>query len=366
MRDVENEVRELLEERSADIELDPRIPARMVRRARRRRAMTAGAAGLCAAALALVVVAGLGALPISDGKTPVTPAPAEGEMPSSFVGVKEGELVLASTNTGEVLRVIADRSVVGSDDPEGDPEPPVRPALTPDRSAVYFSTFRPDVEGRAEIRLVGVPLEGGEPEDLGRGTAPAVSPDGDRLAYRNCAENGCGGALVILDVSSGEETRVEVGDAALHVGSVVWLRDGRFVVELTPPMDGSPYEYRVIDPARAPAELLDAPSVVTPPDTVRWGLYAYHASTGGVIVGQQRTEGRIGGVVQLADRLRLVSVDPDTGEVLATVMRRDWSQIHPDTSGRNLLLLDGRGRVYVSRDGGEPELMAEGFSDVDW
>ena len=351
MYDMENEVRELLQERSSDIGLDPRIPPRVVRRSRRRRVLTAGAAGLGAAALALVVVVGVRALPISDGKTPVTESPAPvDEMPSSFVGVKEGELVVASTETGEVLRVIADRSVVGPDDP------PVRPALTPDGSTVYFSTFRL-VEGRLERRLARVPLEGGNPEDLRLGTGPAVSPGGDRLAYRDCTDDGCS-RVVILDLGTGEETRVKLGDSDLGVGETVWLPDGRLSIELTPPMDGSPYEYRVIDPDRAPSNLIDARSLPSPaPGQVRWGLYGYHARTGGLVVGQEEPPGR---------RVRMVSVDPDTGEVLATVARGSWWQVHPDSSGRHLLLVDFRDRVYLSRDGGEPQLIAHGFSDVAW
>lgn len=237
---------------------------------------------------------------------------------------------------------------------------PQGPSLSPDGSAVYFSTFRPGVEGR---RLVRIPLEGGEPEDLGWGADPAVSPGGDRLAYRACTESGCGQELVVLDLRTGEETRVGSGDVDLQVGKTVWLPDGRLVVELLPPMDysyGSPY--RVIDPARAPPDLVDAPSLPNPPNTGEIGLYGYHAPTAGAIVGQfiQGEGPSPGGPV------RYVSVDPDTGEVLATVVRGGWWQVHPDASGRDLLLLDFRDRVYVSRDGSDPQPIAEGFSDLAW
>jgi hypothetical protein len=361
MHDLENEIKELLVERSHDIDLDPRIPAGVIRRSHRRRVLTASAVGLGAAALALVVVAGVRALPSEDSKPrpAETPNPLHEEMPSSFVGVKDGELVLASTETGEVLRVIADRSVIGTDDSE-DGIDLHGLALTPDRSTVYFSAIhiRP---GGEERRLARVPLEGGEPEDLGMGFDPGVSSDGDRLAYQGgCTESGCGGALVVLNLRTEEKTRVDVSEAELTVGDTVWLPDGRLVLELVPtPMDVGrrPYEYRVIDPARPPAKLIDAPSVPTARGTKTFGLYGYHPLTGGVVRGEERRRDQ---------PVRFVSVDPDTGEVLGTVVRGSWWEVHPDASGLHLLLLDFGDGVHISRDGGKPQLIAEGFSDVAW
>ena len=46
MPDIENEVRELLRERSEDIGFDPRIPSPVVRRSRRRRTTLIGVAGV--------------------------------------------------------------------------------------------------------------------------------------------------------------------------------------------------------------------------------------------------------------------------------------------------------------------------------
>jgi hypothetical protein len=279
-------------------------------------------------------------------------------MPSSFVGVKNGELVRASTETGEVLRVIANRSVIGTD-PEGGLDLHGL-ALTPDGSTVYFSTIHSRPSGEEDRRLASIPLEGGEPEDLGMGSDPEVSPDGDRLAYQGgCNEIGCGNALVVRDLRTEGEIRVDVGETELTVGETVWLPDGRLVVELVPtPMDvGRLYEYRVIDPARPPADLIHAPSVPTPRETKTFGLYGFHPQTGGVVRGEERQEDK---------PVRVVSVDPDTGETLETVLRGSWWQVHPDPIGRNLLLLDFRDRVYISRDGDEPQQIAGGFSDVAW
>lgn len=475
MRDVENEVRELLRERADDLRADPRIPERVVRRSRRRRGLVAGAAGLGAAAVVVVAVLAVRALaPRADDGAPATqtPSPAaktwrgiweytsredaraaqagtdaghmpwqadaeaflrvyayrddglgwgsvwfddsldlsdpdepgpltihigdcpdvattgcpreadvtierlvrrdrtgiwsvtavsvveiDDPIPSTFIGLRDGEVVLAETETGEVLAIIADRSVVGTPDPTLNPDfLDVAPALTPDRSAVYMAASREGVEGR---RLVRVPLDGGDPQDLGWGDEPAVSPAGDRLAYRSCTPDGCGRALVILDLAAGGSTRVGLSQSELLVGGTVWLPDGRLAVLVLPPGD-SPIEIRLVDPGAPPADLLDAAAVPDPEDgTARFGIYGLDGSTGGLVVGESCCRPTF-------QRQRFVAIDPDTGEVLRTVVRGGWWQVHPDVSGANLLLLDFRARVYVSRDGADPVLLAEGFSDVAW
>lgn len=474
MHDMENEVRVLLQERSGDIGLDPRIPTRVVRRSRLRRAATAGAAGLAAAALALVVVVGLRALSVSDGNAPAVESPsptvvAEGwrgiweyttreaaeaaqaqvdeghmpwqtdaeafleayatrsdgldwdeaffdetldisepdrsgpltihlgdcpevmdracpheadvtierllrrdrtgiwfvtalrkvanpiqaEVPSTFVGFADDAVVVASTETGEVLSTIAGPQVVGSRVLGADFFT-MTLALAPDRTAVYFSALEPGGAGR---RLMVAPLDGGHPEDLGPGTEPAPSPDGRRLAYVACTPDGCGGALVIRDLGTGAETRVPMGSSDMLLTPAGWLPDGRLAVNLYPGTSSA--SIRLIDPDRPPASLLAAPEVEPLRADVSWWGVGYHAPTGGLLVAEACCETR-------AVRGQIVSVDADSGRVLGTIARGGWWVVEPDASGRHLLLVDDQGRVYVSRDGDEPQLVAEGFSDVAW
>lgn len=364
MHDTENEVRELLRERSGDVGVDPRIPRRVVRRSHRRRALTAGSSVVGLAAAVLLATVGLRGLARStdDPTVPArepSPSPS-GEAPAvrppaTFVGSSSGAIVLVSAETGEIVRTIADAAQLGMPGPGFEPD---GLAVSPDGSTVYLSLYPEKIDGQ---RIVRVPVEGGELEDLGWGDDPAASPLGDVLAYRDCSRDLCGRALVLLDLASGRKTIVGLSDPEYLVGRPVWLADGRLAVPAYPPGD-SPGEIAVIDPVRPPADLLEAPTVPNPvPDTVRWGLYGSHAPTGGLIVGQEACCGATPGPIEM------VSVDPETGEVLARVVDGGWWQVHPDASGRHLLLLDEYGgRAYVAVDGGEPALVAEGFADVAW
>lgn len=108
----------------------------------------------------------------------------------------------------------------------------------------------------------------------------------------------------------------------------------------------------------APASLLAAPDLEPRADVSWWGI-GYHGPTGGLLVAEACC-----GTQEV--RSQIVSVDADSGLVLGTIVRGGWWIVAPDASGRHLLLVDDQGRVYVSRDGGEPQLVAEGFSDVVW
>ncbi len=475
MLDVENEMRELLQERAGDIGFDPRIPARVIRRSRRRRALTAGAAGLGAATLALVVVVGLRALSASDGGTPATesaaPSPTgvaetwrgiweyttredeeaaqaqvdEGhmpwqtgaeafleayatrqdglgwnrvffdesldisdpdesgpltihlgdcprvedracpheadvtierllrrdrtgiwsvtasvgtagstpaaEVPRTFVGVVDDAVVVASTERGEILSTIAGPELVGQR-VHGADFYTTTIALTPDRTAVYFSAFEPSGAGR---RLLLAPLDGGEPEDLGLGWDPLPSPDGGRLAFVECTPDRCGRALVIRDLGTGAETRVPIGSSALTLAA--WLPDGRLAVNLYPV--GPPTSIRLIDPDRPPASLLDAPEVEPLVAGAEWWGVGYDVRTGGLLVAEACCRPD-------APRTRIVSIDPDSGQELGTIVRGGWWGVEPDASGQHLLLVDDAGHVYVALDGQAPQHVADGFWGVDW
>jgi hypothetical protein len=67
-----------------------------------------------------------------------------------------------------------------------------------------------------------------------------------------------------------------------------------------------------------------------------------------------------------AVRSRAFSVDPETGEELASVADGAWWLAEPDPSGRNFLLVDDERNVALVRDGRAPQRLAEGFADVDW
>src|SRR6266542_134898 len=431
MHDVEDEVRELLQERAGDVGFDPQLPPRVTRGSRRRRALTVAAAGLGAAALVLVAVVGLRAFSVFDSGTPATspePTPTAGvetwlgiweyttreaaeaaqaqvdaghmpwqtdaraflaadvtierllrrdrtgiwsvtallespqatpagEVPPTFVGVADGAVVVASTETGQILSTIAGRDVVG-DRVGGADFFTTTVALSPDRRGVYFTAFESQGAGR---RLMLAPLDGAAPQDLGLGWGPLPSPDGGRLAYVACAHDGCGGAIVVRDLRTGTETRVAIDplDADVLGVPAAWLPDGRLAVNLVYPGD-SPGSIRVIDPDSPPTAVVDAPEVEpVVSDVSSWRAVGYHGPTDGLLA-VEACCGLQGGT------MRVVSVDPDTGRELGTIVRGGWWVVEPDASGRDLLLIDDQGSVHVARDGEATRHVADGFADVDW
>src|SRR5262245_59264255 len=114
MRDLENQMRELLRERSGDVGVDPRIPAPVIRRSRRRRALTVVAGALATAAIVLAVGEGIRSLAIDEPTALGRPPSTKQGIPDTFVGSTRNDgVVLVSSETGEILSTIAGPGVVG-------------------------------------------------------------------------------------------------------------------------------------------------------------------------------------------------------------------------------------------------------------
>lgn len=145
-----------------------------------------------------------------------------GEVPSRFVGSTEDAVVLVSARNGEILSTIAGPEVVGRR-ADGADFLTSEVAADPGGTGVYFRAI--GGEG-AERRLMFAPSTGGAPQDLGPGWDPVPSPDGTRLAYVGCPVEGCGDALQVRDLATGDETRMPTGspDGLLTVEG--WLTDG--------------------------------------------------------------------------------------------------------------------------------------------
>ena len=166
---------------------------------------------------------------------------------------------------------------------------------------------------------------------------------------------------MIRDLATGRETRLPADPADADVRGVPagWLPDGRLIVNLVYPGD-SPGSIRLVDPVRPPASLLEAPEVEPGvPDVTGWWAVGSDRPIGGVLV-RETCCGLVG-----TDN-RIVSVDPDSGEELGTVVPGAWFVVEPDASGRHLLLVDDQGIVYVARDGEAPQPVADGFLEVAW
>ena len=101
-----------------------------------------------------------------------------------------------------------------------------RPTLAADGSFAIFATARPDAVANRSVGQLWRTDFGGEPRRITRGiadAAPALSPDGTRIAFLRGVENK-GAQLHVIDANGGEP--VQVTDVHGGVGAFEWAPDG--------------------------------------------------------------------------------------------------------------------------------------------
>jgi hypothetical protein len=300
------------------------------------------------------VTAALPATPTAAEPQP-SPEPVPG-YPDTFVGItNEGDLVLASVADGEVIRTLLDREpfdlALGSS------------AFSPDGSWVYVTARA----GTNDPRILRVPLAGGEPEVVARGSAPAMSRDG-RLAFSACGVDGCG-TEVEVEMSGGSRTRLDVSRFVEEgVGAIAWLPDGRLAVSISYPGD-SGADVRVVDPSSPPEHLLDLPPFGRGRVGDSWLVLGYHVPTGSVAIHSACCSGY---ATDPIESQQVLAVDPDTGEPGAALVSDAAYGVTLDRTGRFFLVPerseDGTLTDWflLERDGGRRPLGGEVYYQVAW
>ncbi len=147
-----------------------------------------------------------------------TPPPVQ--HPALSVAVtQDGRLVVLDTSSGSAVEV---RELDTGPDPrvevqEGEAAYLGAPSLTRDGQTAFYHFCCEPVVGD----LFRVPVDGSaEPERLGYGSDPAVSPDGGRLAYIAYE------AIVVRDLATGAESTFPDPDHAGTMIDVTWTADG--------------------------------------------------------------------------------------------------------------------------------------------
>jgi WD40-like Beta Propeller Repeat len=362
MTDLDDRIKTLLEERARDHVTDPRLPRTVVTRSRRRRAVVAAGAGLAAVAAIVVGAAALREVAFErqtgDGPT-VTPSPDLGPVagyPDTFVGLRDGEIVLVDVTSGRPIRVLVDRANLGGGAGGLDLE------VSPDGSTVYF------VPSGTPERIMRVPAEGGEPSLVAEGSKPTISPDGRFLAYVACDSPyvGCGNAILIRELAGGGTTVWDLGANDRWVGQLTWLPDSRNVAfSMFYPGDSNP-TLHTLDTAETGVELKDVEEIGPDRRGAGWTVNGYHAPTGGLVVQHYCCSTS---ATDAPDESSVISVTADGRVVTTLLLTADWIDIELDASEQHFLLLDLGGAVYrVDRAGGEPQPIAgaEGFEHIDW
>lgn len=289
-------------------------------------------------------------------EAPVTTTePTTGGAPDEIAAVlADGRVALLDAETGDVEQTLLEGIDVSDPAEHGI-------AVGPDGDDVFV--VRPAREAGQDHDIVRVPADGGEPETVAEGRAPAVSPDGSTLAYAAVDPTEGPGQpspyLVLHDLDSGEERelRREQQPDYYFVVDLAWTADGDQLAFVVGEIQTG---LHIVD---SDAESLDAAERVGPvarEEGTSWtAVTAFDDERLAVV------EDCCG--VPARERWHVLAVHPETGAVEGTVLpeeRVEVSRLDSDESTDHLVLL-----AQLRPDGGtllrwsSPRAAAEGTDD---
>lgn len=280
---------------------------------------------------------------------PVAPAPA----PATFLAVRDKtRLVVADTATGEDQRVLFD---LGPQvlDPEFERQMIFGPTISPDGMTAFFSAGK-----RAEPwALYRVDVEGGQPEQIGTGAWPSVSPDGRRLATIDEE------VVVVRDLATGAVRRLELAaDDESFVSTpraVEWAADSRHLVLESQWRDS----LTVLD-ADTATHQLDGRAIGEAPPSAEYWLSGVRATDGfvGALISLSKPETDVGEPART-----FVVLDPTTGAERERIdLPFGAFDSDYDASGRHQLFLAEDGSVHRRRGDGFIRIPGASASTVAW
>lgn len=287
----------------------------------------------------------------AEARSPAATTAAGGESDPTVRSVKiaavlgDGRLVVLDGGGDVVQTLISDINV-------GDPvENYVE--VAPNGNDIYV--VRPAAQGRALPEIVRVSMSDGSEEVVAQGEAPAVSPDGETLAYVEIDRAEPDVAVVVLrDLTSGQERRLtrERQRRFYYVNELAWTLDGAQLAMQVGEIDTATYL------VSADAESLDEARHLGPEseDQGSWRAIAAYR------------EGELAIVETCCDlvdrqRWRVVAVNVATGAVEGGLLTKDRVEafaLDSDASGSGLLVLTDYGPAggklwRWSSDGGSSE-----------
>lgn len=297
------------------------------------------------------------------------PSP-NGPRPTDVAAISGGSIVMLDARDGHTLRTLAthiEATTGGFPYLQG-------VSVTPDRSEVFYSLV-----GDCDVATIfRVPADGhGKPDSILTGVSPAVSPDGQKLAYAVAAPGGsdpaarhCQNAVVVRDLKTGAERTWRYPDtpdydSALYQDAVIseidWAPDStRLAYTLSYEGDS----VSVLD-TEVDADLGQTDEVVIPSGGGNSSHPAWQAGSGLLGVFNTRFECCFDDNYTGPPRALLVDVDKRLPTPLLPAGRR-VTALDFDASGAHLLFVDG-GRLY-RRSGGTqaPVGLATGVTAADW
>lgn len=273
----------------------------------------------------------------------------------------DGRVVVLDATSGDEIRELLDGVPV--DDPASNDI-----AVTPDGEDVLVVVPPDEPSGPSEI--LRIPVDGGEPERLAEGTVPAVDPSGETLAYVAYEEGDDPvgtpePVLVLRDLDSGEERRLEREEPFFFIPDVEWTADGDQVVltagEIHTGLYAIDREATTLDDARRLG-----PDLEQGDGEASWGPIA--ALGDGQLAVVERCCG-----VPSEERWHVMAVDTSdgtTGDDLLPGERAEATHLDSDAAATRLLLVAGGGPDggQLERwDGqGDTEQLADGVIVAAW
>lgn len=309
------------------------------------------AALVAAAAVMVLLLVTTGCSPTEEDADEATPTPTPTETDAAEDGEDgddaediavvvdaDGRVLVIDTTTGEEVRELL--GDVAVDDPASNDI-----AMSPDRTEV-FVVVPPD-EPPGDSRIMRVPVDGGEPDEIAQGTVPAVSPDASTLAYVDIETSPeparAEPVLVLRDLDSGEETRLTREEPFFFIPDVEWTTDGTQVVFTAGEIHTGLY---AID---RDAETLDdarrlGPDLEQEPDGTSWGPVAAFGEDQLAVVAVCCDLPR-------EERWHVIGVDPADGSTQGALLpgeRVEGTHLDSDADAQNLLLV-----IKGGPDGGQ-------------
>jgi len=352
------------------------VGAGRVRRAARPRSLAAPVTlALAAAVLAACSFGGSAAPPADAGGPTAAGGASTGAQagPTLAAVSAAGALVLLDPANGQTSRTLVPSGVVGD-----------ALAVSPDGKTVYYEVA---AGCQHEIWRVST-SDGAKTRVAAAGSSPALSPNGERLAYAtlyfeddkgpSCypANNLTAGyQVIVVDLATHQTHRYPMAPQVASTGlpapvdHLSWSPDGaKLAVSISSVQDNEGWQLAIMNPATDTSYFKDDGSTEVPLPGVPAGTYyaeGVYLPNGHLFVVRQCCDGWPPNTANVD----MLEIDPATGQqvrqIAVGLTDRYHTSLDASADGHWLLYLSGKD-VEVSHDGAKPSILTTGFLAAAW